>query len=120
MYILALAHFLSDTHALQVVDVDGDIKAIDTAMKVLNTRAPELPVCLLSKSGRGDKVACLAAVPPALTSSMDAKDWVNAALDQCGGKGGGKADRAQGAAKDASAFPAALQAATDFAAAKRP
>lgn len=98
------------------VDVEGDIKALDAAMKVINTKAPTVPACFLSKSSAGDKVACLAVVPAG--SPLDAKDWINAALEKCGGKGGGKPDRAQGAAKDASNFAAALAAAQAYPASK--
>jgi hypothetical protein len=35
----------------------------DAAVKALNTKAPEVAVCLLSKSANGDKVACLTSVP---------------------------------------------------------
>jgi alanyl-tRNA synthetase len=107
---------VSGKFVVEVVDVDGDVKALDAAMKVVNTKAPSLPACFLSKSGAGDKVACLAVVPAG--TSLDAKDWINAALEQCGGKGGGKPDRAQGAAKDAANFDAALAAAKAYPASK--
>jgi len=102
---------------VEEVDVDGDVKAIDAAMKTINTRAPALPVCLLSRSSKGDKVSCLAVVP-AGAGGLDAKDWINAALEKCGGKGGGKSDRAQGAAKDASGFEQAVAAAKAYPASK--
>ena len=38
-------------------------------------------------------------MPAALAGKLDAKEWVNAALAPCGGKGGGKPNRAQGAAR---------------------
>jgi len=103
---------------VEVVDVEGDVKAMDAAMKVINTAAPDTPVCFLSKSAKGDKVSCLAVVPKAVAGKLDAKDWINVALEQCGGKGGGKPDRAQGAAKDASKFAAALEAAKGYPAGK--
>ena len=103
---------------VEVVDVDGDVKALDNAMKVVVGKAPETPVCFLSRNARGDKVACLAVVPKACAGKLDAKDWINAALEKCGGKGGGKPDRAQGAAKDAANFDAAVKAAQDYPAGK--
>jgi alanyl-tRNA synthetase len=78
--------------------------------------ATAVPVCFLSKSVSGDKMAALAVVPAG--SPLDAKDWINTALELCGGKGGGKADRAQGASKDASNFVAALAAAQAYPASK--
>lgn len=107
---------VSGKFVMEVVDVDGDVKALDAAMKVINTKAPTVPACFLSKSGAGDKVACLAVAPAG--SGLDAKDWINAALEKCGGKGGGKPDRAQGAAKDASKFEEALAAAKAYPASK--
>ena len=97
-------------------DVEGEIKALDAAITVITKKAPAMPVCLLSKSSAGDKVSCLAVVPAG--TGLDAKDWINAALEKCGGKGGGKPDRAQGAAKDASNFAAALAAAQGYASSK--
>ena len=105
-------------HLVEVVDVDGDTKAVDAAMKALGARATELPILLLSRSAGGDRVSCLAVVPASRAAQADAREWVNAALEHCGGKGGGKADRAQGAAKDASGFDKAVAAARAFAAGK--
>jgi len=99
---------------VEVVDVEGDVKAMDAAMRTVTAKAPDTPACFLSKSARGDKVSCLAVVPKAAAGKLDAKDWINAALEKCGGKGGGKPDRAQGAAKDAAGFDAALAAATEY------
>uniref|UniRef100_A0A6U4ZAK0 Alanine--tRNA ligase n=3 Tax=Hemiselmis andersenii TaxID=464988 RepID=A0A6U4ZAK0_HEMAN len=103
---------------VEVVDVEGDVKAMDTAMKAVNTKAPELPAAFLSRNKAGDKVSCLVVVPKALAGTVDAKDWLNAALGECGGKGGGKPDRAQGAAKDATNFDKAVAAATAYASGK--
>lgn len=103
---------VSGKFVVEVCDVDGDIKALTEAMKVISANAPALPACLLSKSSTGDKVSVLAVVPAG--TQLDAKDWINAALETCGGKGGGKPDRAQGAAKDASQFAAALAAAKAY------
>jgi len=101
---------------VDVVDVNGDAKAIDAAMKAINTKVPDVPVCFISKAA--DKVAALAVVPKACADKMDAKDWLNSCLEKCGGKGGGKPDRAQGAAKDPSNFDAAVAAAREYAQSK--
>ena len=42
----------------------------DAAVKALNTKAPEVAVCLLSKSPSGDKVACLTSVPQVYPSLL--------------------------------------------------
>lgn len=43
-----------------------------------------------------------------------ANEWVSAALEPLGGKGGGKADTAQGQAKDVVSLEAAMEAARAF------
>jgi len=58
--------------------------------------------------------ACALATAPA-GSAFDAKEWVNAALQPCGGKGGGKPSRAQGAARDPANVAQALAAAKAYA-----
>ena len=57
---------------------------------------------------------CSCAAPP----GVSAKDWVNEALQVCGGKGGGKPGRAQGAARDPTNVAAAEAAAKQYAGAK--
>ena len=105
-------------YIVEVVDVEGDVKALDAAMKEVSAKAPELAACFLSRNSAGDKVACLAVVPKALVGTLEANKWINSGLEACGGKGGGKPDRAQGAAKDASNFDAAVKAATEYASGK--
>ena len=51
----------------------------------------------------------------ACAGKYSAKDWVNAALAPCGGKGGGKAGRAQAAARDPTNAAQALEAAKGYA-----
>jgi len=66
--------------------------------------------------GAGKTACALATAPDG--SPVDAKEWVNAALGACGGKGGGKPSRAQGAARDPTNVAQALEAAKAFAEAK--
>ncbi|MGD9294491.1 MAG: alanine--tRNA ligase, partial [Roseobacter sp.] len=61
------------------------------------------------------KAAVAAGVTPDLTDKFSAVDIVKAAVAALGGKGGGgRADMAQGGAKDASAAPAAIEAAENI------
>lgn len=98
-----------------LLQVDADNKVVEEATKVLTTKLPDMAVMVL---GKGKTACALAVVPPALVSKIDAKEWVNSALECCGGKGGGKAARAQAAARDPSNIAAAEKAAKEYAAAK--
>jgi len=95
--------------------VTADNKAVEEAIKALTTKLPEAAVLVL---GKGKTANAMAVVPPGLSDKIDAKAWVNAALEKCGGKGGGKPNRAQGAARDPSNIAEAETAAKEFAASK--
>ena len=98
-----------------LLQVTADNKVVEEAVKVLTTALPEKAVLVL---GRGKTANALAVVPPGLAAKIDAQEWVNAALETCGGMGGGKPARAQGAARDPSNIEAAEAAAKAFASSK--
>jgi len=100
---------------IALLQAEADAKALEGAVSAVTAKLPEAPVLLI---GAGKTVAALAVVPKALEGSLSAKDWVNAALESCGGKGGGKPGRAQGAARDPSNAKAAEAAAKEFASSK--
>jgi alanyl-tRNA synthetase len=54
-------------------------------------------------------------VPKGLLGKITANEWVNAALAQLGGKGGGRPQGAQGQGSDIAKAPDALAAAEQFA-----
>lgn len=56
-----------------------------------------------------------AEVPKAESTKLSAAEWLNTALEVCGGKGGGKAVNAQGQARDGSKWQEAVEAAREFA-----
>ena len=63
-----------------------------------------------------DKLAIVAKVPDSLIKrGLKAGDWVRAASEACGGKGGGKPDSAQGGGTGASKAGLVNEAASDFA-----
>jgi len=97
-----------------VIDVAGadDAKSVNFAMEAARSVCVDKAMLFLSNSG--GKLALSAIVPPALTSTLSAKDWTAKALDAAGGKGGGNADKAQGQAKDPSRLDAALTAAKSY------
>lgn len=68
-------------------------------------------------AGKG-KALAWAGVPPGLTGKLSAGDWVKAALQLLGGKGGGKPAQAQGQGPNIEKVGAALEAAAQFAASK--
>ena len=94
---------------------EADAKALEGAVKVVTAKLPEAPVLLMAA---GKTLAALAVVPKALEGKLPAGEWLNTALACCGGKGGGKAGRANGNARDPANAAAALVAAKEFAASK--
>ena len=79
--------------------------------EVVQKAAPNTSWFLLS-SGNG-KLACL--VISSDKEGLPANKWMQAGLDTCGGRGGGKADRAQGQSQDPSKIDDCFNAAMKFA-----
>ena len=98
-----------------LLKAEADAKALELAVAALSAKRPDAAVMLI---GAGKTAAALAVVPKALEGELSAKDWVNEALQVCGGKGGGKPGRAQGAARDPTNVAAAEAAAKQYAGAK--
>jgi len=96
-----------------VVDAGAgdDAKALGAAMENLSKACTDKGLFLLSSAG--GKVAVLAVVPKSL-SDLSAKAWTDKVLQAIGGKGGGKADRAQGQAADTSKVDEALKIAKSY------
>lgn len=55
-------------------------------------------------------------MPEPLSAKLKANEWVSAAMAVLGGKGGGKATQAQGTGAGGDKLPAAIDAASQFAA----
>jgi alanyl-tRNA synthetase len=86
----------------------GDLRTL--ALDVRG-RLGDRPGVVLLASESGGKVALVAALnPAALARGLSANDVVKAATGPVAGRGGGKADVAQGGGTDAAGSPAALQA----------
>ena len=74
-------------------------------------RLADRPAVVLLASESGGKVALVAALnPAALERGLSASDLLRASAPLVGGRGGGKADVAQGGGTDPAGIPAALQA----------
>eukprot|EP00002_Diphylleia_rotans_P037032 TRINITY_DN822_c0_g1_i1.p1 TRINITY_DN822_c0_g1~~TRINITY_DN822_c0_g1_i1.p1 ORF type:complete len:1029 (-),score=227.79 TRINITY_DN822_c0_g1_i1:349-3435(-) len=103
---------------VQQVDADADAKLLNAALDAFlaaRTAAslPVLPALFYSAAADPARLAAVAAVPAGSSFSGSAVDWLRSFLEPCGGKAGGKPDRAQGAAKEVA--PDALQTALDAA-----
>ncbi|CDJ31166.1 LOW QUALITY PROTEIN: alanyl-tRNA synthetase, putative [Eimeria mitis] len=81
---------------LNLTQLQGDGKALDEAAKALQAAAPSLPFLLLTGlESRG--TSCISFSPKG--TPLESSKWLNEALKELGGKGGGK-ERSVGAAKD--------------------
>ena len=87
----------------------GDLRTL--ALDVRGRLPADRPAVVLLASESGGKVALVAALnPAALERGLSANDVLRAAAAPVGGRGGGKADVAQGGGTDPAGIPAALQA----------
>jgi alanyl-tRNA synthetase len=87
----------------------GDLRTL--ALDVRGRLPGDRPAVVLLASESAGKVAVVAALnPAAVQRGLSAGDLVRAAAAPVGGKGGGKADVAQGGGTDPAGIPAALQA----------
>jgi alanyl-tRNA synthetase len=87
----------------------GDLRTL--ALDVRGRLPADRPAVVLLASESGGKVALVAALNPvAVERGLSANDVLRAAAGPVGGRGGGKADVAQGGGTDPAGIPAALQA----------
>src|SRR5688500_14895099 len=87
----------------------GDLRTL--ALDIRGRLPDAAPTVILLASESGGKVALVAALnPAALARGLSANDLLRAAAPPVGGRGGGKADVAQGGGTDPAGIPAALQA----------
>jgi alanyl-tRNA synthetase len=87
----------------------GDLRTL--ALDIRGRLPGDRPVVVLLASESGGKVALVAALnQAALDRGLSANDVLRAAAPPVGGRGGGKADVAQGGGTEPAGIPAALQA----------
>jgi alanyl-tRNA synthetase len=100
--------------AVLEVDVGGDGKLLQSVMKAAQKAAPTLAICLgtVDEAGKG---SVLMAAPDGGKGALKANEWLKEALDAAGGRGGGKADSAQGQVPDGSKMKQVFAAAKAFA-----
>lgn len=84
-----------------VLELDGDKAILQDVIKAFQKIAKEIAILVVGKNQSANTLTVIAETPKALQEVLPASAWCGAAVAAAGGKGGGKADRAQGAAKDA-------------------
>ena len=100
----------------ELPEAGTDRQALLAAMDAIRSRHPESGVLLIGVDEGEDKLAIVAKVPDSLIKrGLKAGDWVRAASEACGGKGGGKPDSAQGGGTGASKAGLVNEATSDFA-----
>eukprot|EP00522_Entomoneis_paludosa_P018922 CAMPEP_0172444094 /NCGR_PEP_ID=MMETSP1065-20121228/4207_1 /TAXON_ID=265537 /ORGANISM="Amphiprora paludosa, Strain CCMP125" /LENGTH=994 /DNA_ID=CAMNT_0013194513 /DNA_START=117 /DNA_END=3101 /DNA_ORIENTATION=+ len=112
---------VADGQRVVVLDLDilADGKASQQVRNEVKKVAPGVAFLGVSEEdpGSGGKLLAFAAVPDAMvdSSGLKANEWVLAALETCGGRGGGKPDNAQGQAQECANVEAVIAAAKSFA-----
>jgi alanyl-tRNA synthetase len=106
--------------AMIVASINGaDPAALLSALSAVRAKRPESAILLMSADEAEGKVAIAADVPKVMQDKgLKAGDWVRAAAEACGGKGGGRPDFAQAGGKEPARLPEALRAAKAFAGAR--
>ncbi|MFG0291702.1 MAG: alanine--tRNA ligase [Phycisphaerales bacterium JB050] len=100
----------------ELPEAGTDRQALLAAMDAIRSRHPESGVLLIGVDEGEDKLAIVAKVPDSLIKrGLKAGDWVRAASEACGGKGGGKPDSAQGGGTGALKAGIVNAAASEFA-----
>ncbi|KAG7367905.1 alanyl-tRNA synthetase [Nitzschia inconspicua] len=103
------------------VDIGADSKASQQVINAVKKIAPEMAFMGLSEEepGSGAKLLAFSVVPESLIEGgLKADEWVRKTLEVCGGRGGGKAENAQGQASTCSDIETVVTAAKDFAESK--
>lgn len=102
--------------AVAEVPAGANGKSLSAALTEFETKAPGKAALLFGVDPTKNKYAVIASVPAGL--SLNANEWIQAVVSVAGGKGGGKADKAQASGDDASKVTEAIAAAKKFASEK--
>ena len=98
------------------IDVGSDRKALQSALNTVAQLCPKAAVMLFGPDTSEGKIAIMAVVPaPLQAKGLSAGDWVRVASEGVGGKGGGKADAAQGGGTNLAKMKDAMRTAEQFA-----
>jgi len=97
----------------------GDRESLLAALDAVRAKRDQSAVMLLGVDSAAGKVTIVAGVPQALIGKgLKAGEWVKAASEACGGKGGGRPDSAQGGGTQPERVDDAIRAASDYAASR--
>ena len=119
-----LASGVGNDLSQQAVDVSGikvlaaaldgaDVKTLRTTMDRMKDKLRSA-VILLAASEGDNKISLVAGVTNDLTDRVKAGDLISETARKLGGKGGGRADMAQGGGSDVAALPKALDEVKDW------
>lgn len=101
-----------------VLQLDGmDSKSMQPMVQKVIKKVG-LAVLVLSADEAAGKVAAMAAVPKGSEELLPANQWLKVVLDEVDGRGGGKANAAQGSGTAVGKVPGAIEVATAFATSK--
>lgn len=104
------------TQRATVLELDGDKTILQNVIKAFQKIAPEIAIMTVGKNESANTLTVICETPKDLLEALPSNEWCNAAVEVAGGKGGGKPNRAQGAAKEAcSQAEAVCEAAVMFA-----
>ena len=105
-----------DTLVITTIDAGSDRNALQAAVNTVQQAVPKAAIMLVSVDDTEKKVSIMAAVPPSLIAKgLKAGDWVRAASEPLGGKGGGRPESAQGGGTDIARVKDAIEVANNFA-----
>ncbi|MBX3357160.1 MAG: alanine--tRNA ligase [Phycisphaeraceae bacterium] len=121
--VVAMARRIGESSAASLANVvvhsieaGSDRGALQAAIDAIQSACPKAAVMLFSPDSEQGKVSVLASVPDLLVKrGLSASDWIRAATEVLGGKGGGKPNSAQGGGTDLSKLRPAIDAAEVFA-----
>lgn len=100
-------------------EVDGDVNAIKSGIDAVRAVAADMGVFFFSVNEAKGQITAIADTPQAVMDrGLNAKEWAAAALQACGGKGGGRPNQAQGKSKEVERLPEGIAVAEKFAAEK--
>merc|ERR1719399_2075206 len=82
-----------------VLKLEGDKSVLNEVLELFKVEMPTAAVFVLGVDENQDALTAMAASPECAVGALPANEWINHSMAVAQGKGGGKADRAQGAAK---------------------
>lgn len=99
------------------LQVGGNNKALDAALKQVRLMSPSVAAMFFSVDKEKGRLICLSAVPKQVVADkgLSAVEWVRHVADVIGGKGGGKDESAQASGTNPQALNKAIDMAEEFA-----